>query len=70
MKDQQIFHGIHWNLKHIFTVTCISTAGEHMTSFMICSQVNNSVERLLKTQEFPFGVDLIIKKWNKSYMNS
>jgi hypothetical protein len=50
MRGQRIFHGIHWNLKHISAVACISAAGNHMTLFMVCSQFNDSVERLLKTQ--------------------
>jgi hypothetical protein len=70
MRGQRIFHSVHRNLKHISAVTCISAAGEHMTPFMVCSQVNKSVERLLKRQGFRFGVDFIIRKRNKSYMNS
>jgi hypothetical protein len=41
-----------------------------MTPFIIGSQVNESVERLLKRQGFRFGVDFIIRKRNKPYMNS
>jgi hypothetical protein len=70
MRCQRIFHNVHRNLKHISAVTCISAAGKHMTPFMVCSQVNKSVERLLKRQGFRFGVGLIIRKRNKPYMNS
>jgi hypothetical protein len=70
MRGQTIFHGIHCNLKHISVVACISAAGEHMTPFFICSQINDAVERRLKTEGFRMGVDLILRRRNKPYMNS
>jgi hypothetical protein len=41
-----------------------------MTPFLVCYQLNDSVERLLKRQGSRFGVDFIVKKRNKPYMNS
>jgi hypothetical protein len=41
-----------------------------MTPFMVCSQFNDAVERLLKLQGFRMGVDLVLRKRNKPYMNS
>jgi hypothetical protein len=41
-----------------------------MTPFFVCSHVNDTVERNLKTQGFRMGVDLILKRGNPSYMNS
>jgi hypothetical protein len=70
MRGQTIFHGIHRNLKHVSVVACISAAGEHMTPFFVCSQVNDAVERRLKTAGFRMGVDLILKRRSKPYMNS
>jgi hypothetical protein len=70
MRGQTIFHSVHRNLKHISVVACISAAGEHMTPFFVCSQVNDAVERALKTQGFRMGIDLIIKRRNKPYVNS
>jgi hypothetical protein len=57
-------------LKHISVVACISAAGEHMTPFSVSSQVNPTVERRLKSEEFRLGVDLILKHGNERYMNS
>jgi hypothetical protein len=51
-------------------VACISAAGEHMTPFMVCSQFKDVVERLLKLQGFRMGVDLILRKREKPYLNS
>lgn len=70
MKGQLIFHGIHRNLKHISVVVCISAAGEHMTPFFVCSQLNDAVERRLKTIGFRMGVDFILKHRSKPYMNA
>jgi transposase len=70
MRGQTIFHGIRRNLKHISVVACISAAGEHITPFFVCSQINDTVERRLKTEGFIMGVDLIIKRRTKPYMNS
>jgi hypothetical protein len=57
MRGQTIYHDIHGNLKHILVVTCISTAGEYMLPFFVCSQVDDHVERRLKIARFRMGVD-------------
>jgi hypothetical protein len=41
-----------------------------MTPFFVCSQINDAVERRLKTEGFRMGVDLILRRRNKPYMNS
>jgi hypothetical protein len=70
MRGQTNFHGIHRNLKHVSVVAYISAAGKHMTPFFVCSQVHDTVERNFKTQGFRMGVDSILKRRNKPYMNS
>jgi hypothetical protein len=67
---QTMFHSVHRNLKHISIVGCISTAGEYMTPFMVCSRLNGTVERLLKLRGFRLGVEVILRKRNKPYMDS
>jgi hypothetical protein len=62
MRGQTIFHGIHRNLKQISVVACISAAWDHMMPFFVCSQVNDALERRLKTEGFRMGVDLILKR--------
>jgi hypothetical protein len=68
--DQMIFHSVHRNSKHISIVACISAAGEHMTLFMVCSRLHGTVERLLELRGFRLGVELIVGKRDKPYMDS
>jgi hypothetical protein len=70
MRGQMIYHGLHCNLKHISVVVCISTSEEHMTLFFVCSQVNDLLGRRLKTKGFRMGLDSILERRNKPYMNS
>jgi hypothetical protein len=70
MRGQSICHSVHRNLKHISAVTYISAPGEHLTPFMVCSQGNEPVERLLERHGFRYGVDLLIRKRNEPYTNS
>jgi hypothetical protein len=70
MRGWAIFHTGRRNLKHISVVACISAAGEHMTPFMVCSQFNDAVERVLTLQGFGMRVDLILRKRKKPYLNS
>jgi hypothetical protein len=65
MRGQTIFQEIHQNLKHTSIVACISSVGEHMTSFFVCSQANETLERRIKTEVFRIGVDLTIKRRSK-----
>jgi hypothetical protein len=48
IRGQTIFHGVHRNLKYISVVAWISAAGEQLTPFFVCSQLNDAVERKLK----------------------
>jgi hypothetical protein len=70
MRGQTIYHAVHRNSKHISVVACISAAGKHMMPFLVCSQGNAAVERKLENEGFRMDVDLILKSWHKSYMNS
>jgi hypothetical protein len=70
MGGQKIFHCVHRNLRHIPVMGRISAAGEHLTPFSVCSQSNDTVERMLKIQGFRMGVDFIPSKRSKPYMNS
>jgi hypothetical protein len=64
------FYGIHRELKHISVVTCISAGGDHMISFLVSSQAGDAIIRKLKTERFRIGIDMILKKRDKSYMNA
>jgi hypothetical protein len=70
MRKQKIFHGIHRRLKHISVVTCISAGGDHMIPFLVSSQETDAVVRKLKTEGFRIGIDMILKKQDKPYMNA
>jgi hypothetical protein len=70
MRRQMIYHCIHQNFKHRSVMVCISSAGEHMMPFVVCSQVNDIVERRLETEGFRMCLDWILKRRSKPYMNS
>jgi hypothetical protein len=70
MREQKIFHGIHRGLKHTSVITCISAGGDHMIHFLVSSQATDAVVRKLKTEGFRIGVDMILKKRDKPYMNA
>jgi hypothetical protein len=71
MRQQKIFHGIHHGLKHISVVTCISAGGDHMISFLVSCQATEAVVvRKLKAEGFRMGIDIILEKRDKPYMNA
>jgi hypothetical protein len=70
MRGQTILHGVHRNLKHMSVVAFIFAAGEHMTPFFVCSQLNDAVERKPKLEGNRLGVDFILRRRSKSYMSS
>jgi hypothetical protein len=67
---QTTFLSVQGNLKHISIITCISVTGEHMTSFMICSRLNGTVKKLLRLRGFRLGIQLILRKLDKLYVDS
>jgi hypothetical protein len=70
VREQKIFHGIHRALKRISVVTCISAGGDHMIPFLLSSQATDAAVGRLKTEGFRIGIDMILKKRNKPYMNA
>jgi hypothetical protein len=70
MRKQKVFHGIHPGLKHISVVTCISADGDHMIPFLVSSQATDAVVRKLTTEGFRNGVDMMLKKRDKPYLNA
>jgi hypothetical protein len=70
MRRQTIFHGVHRNLKYISVVAYVSAAGEHMTPFFVCSQLDDPVERKLKLEGNRLGDDFILRRQGKPYMSS
>jgi hypothetical protein len=68
--NERIYHGIHRNLKHVSAVACIWAAGEHVIPFFVCSQVNDTLKRRLKPEQFRMGVGLRLKRRSKPSMNS
>jgi hypothetical protein len=70
IRGQITFHGIHRKLKLISIAVCISTAGEHVTPLSFCSQTNTTAERILRTEGFGLGIDLILRQRSKPRMTS
>jgi hypothetical protein len=69
MREQKIFHGIRRGLKHISVTTCLLAGGGHMMPFLVSSQATDAVVRKLETEGFQIGIDMILKKRDKPYMN-
>jgi hypothetical protein len=70
MRNETIFHGIHGWLKHVSVVACISASGDHMIPFVVSSQVNDALVWKLKIEGSRIGTEIILKKWEKPYMNA
>jgi hypothetical protein len=70
MREQKIFHGIHRRLKHISVVRCISAGGDHMIPFLVSSRATDAVVRKLKIEWFRIGIDMTLKKRDKSHLNA
>jgi hypothetical protein len=69
-REQRIFLGIQRGLKHISVVTHISGDGGHMIPLLLSSEVTDAVVRMLKSEGFRIGIDVILKKQDKPYMNA
>jgi hypothetical protein len=70
MREQKIYHRIHRGLKHISVVTCISVGGDHMIPFLVSSQATDAVVRKVKTEGFRIGIDMILKRGDKPYVDA
>lgn len=70
MRGHKVHHGIHRNLKHISVVVCITAAGESLTPFFVSSQFTAPVEMKLKQKGMRLGLDMIIRKRDRPYMNA
>jgi hypothetical protein len=51
-------------------ITYISAGGDHMIPFLVSSQVTDAAVRKMKTEGFRIGIDMILKKRDKPYMNA
>jgi hypothetical protein len=70
LRAVEVNNYLHQGLKHISVVVCISAGGDHMTPFVISSQVNDRVISTLKSEGFRIGSDMILRKLDKPYMNA
>jgi hypothetical protein len=66
----EVNNSLHRGLKHISVVVCISTGADHMTPFVVSSQVNDRVISTLKSEWFRISGDMILRKQDKLYMHA
>jgi hypothetical protein len=62
ISGQTIHHRVSRNLKHMSVITCISTAGESRTPYIVTSQGSESLRRKLMIRGVRLGVDFVLRQ--------
>jgi hypothetical protein len=70
MRGQTIHHEISRTVKHISVKSCIFTAGESFTPYIITSQSPTSVQEWLKKEGVRFGTDFVLRSSPKPSINA
>jgi hypothetical protein len=68
MRSESIHYGISRNVKHIWAIACVFTAGKSVIPDTITSQDSASVREQLKKQGVWFRTDLVLKANPKLYI--
>jgi hypothetical protein len=69
LSGQTIHHRASRQVKHMSVIACISAAGESLTPYIVTSQDSESLRTKLMRRGVRLGVDFVLKKRSKPYVN-